>query len=66
MAKYPYIVVKNNIWYSAGAEVPVDMPTVENESEVPVDMPVEEIESDVTDEESVEEKKVTRGRKKQV
>lgn len=53
MAKYPYIVVKNGIWYPAGAEVPVDMPT-------------EEIESDVSDEESVEEKKTTRGRKKQV
>ena len=53
MAKYPYIVVKDNIWYPAGAEVPVDMP-------------VEEIESDVSEEESVEEKKATRGRKKQV
>ncbi len=52
MAKYPYIVVKNNIWYSAGAEVPVDMPNVEKE-EVPVDMPAEA-------------KKTTRGRKKQV
>lgn len=52
MAKYPYIVVKNNIWYSAGAEVPVYMPNVEKE-EVPVDMPAES-------------KKTTRGRKKQV
>ncbi len=53
MAKYPYIVVKNGIWYPTGTEVPVDIP-------------VEEIESDVSDEESVEEKKTTRGRKKQV
>lgn len=66
MAKYPYIVVKNGIWYPTGAEVPVDMPTVENGAEVPVDILVEEIESDVSDEESVEEKKTTRGRKKQV
>lgn len=33
MAKYPYIVNKNGVWYPAGAEVPEDTDFIENESE---------------------------------
>lgn len=59
MAKYPYIVVKNDIWYPAGAEVPVDKPVVEEKEEALVEdreeTPVEELE---------EVEKATRTRKK--
>lgn len=48
MAKYPYIVVKNDIWYPAGAEVPVDKPVVEEKEETLVEAkeetPVKELE----------------------
>ena len=48
MAKYPYIVVKNDIWYPAGAEVPVDKPVVEEKEETLVEAkeetPVNELE----------------------
>lgn len=59
MAKYPYIVVKNNTWYPAGAEVPVDKPVVEEKEETLVEAkeetPVKELE---------ETEKATRTRKK--
>ena len=59
MAKYPYIVVKNDIWYPAGAEVPVDKPVVEEKEETLVEAkketPVKELE---------ETEKATRTRKK--
>lgn len=59
MAKYPYIVVKNDIWYPAGAEVPADKPVVEEKEETLVEAkeetPVKELE---------ETEKATRTRKK--
>ena len=59
MAKYPYIVVKNDIWYPAGAEVSVDKPVVEEKEETLVEAkeetPVKELE---------ETEKATRTRKK--
>lgn len=36
--KYPHIVVKNGVWYPAGAEVPEDIPKeVELTDDVPAD-----------------------------
>lgn len=36
--KYPYIVVKNGVWYPAGAEVPAGAPMKANPAdEVPAD-----------------------------
>lgn len=48
MAKYPYIVVKNNTWYPAGTEVPADEPAQAKKEETLVEAkeetPVEELE----------------------
>lgn len=48
MAKYPYIVVKNNTWYPAGTEVPADEPAQTKKEESLVEdkeeTPVEELE----------------------
>lgn len=43
MAKYPYIVVKNDIWYPAGTEVPADEPAQAKKEETPVEE-LEEVE----------------------
>lgn len=59
MAKYPYIVVKNDIWYPAGAEVPVDKPVVEEKEETLV-----EAKEETAVKELEETEKATRTRKK--
>lgn len=33
MAKYPYIVNKNGVWYPAGAEVPEDSKSLKNNTD---------------------------------
>ena len=36
--KYPHIVVRNGVWYTAGTDVPVEVPlSTESAAEIPVE-----------------------------